>query len=102
VALSHKVLEVTLSFYTCHCMSMYTRRLQILLDERQYARLAAFASERSLSVGAAVREAIDRVVPAVTDDRAAAMKRLIAAEPMPVPAPTELRAELDELRGRRG
>ena len=80
---------------------MLNRRLQVLLDDRQYARLAAFADERNLSVGAAVREAIDRVVPATTDERASALKRLLAAEPMAVPVPADLRIELDELRGRR-
>jgi hypothetical protein len=80
---------------------MLTRRLQVLLDERQYVRLAAFAEERNLSVGAAVREAIDRVVPSTTDERTAALKRLLAATPMELPAPADLRTELDELRGRR-
>jgi len=80
---------------------MLTRRLQVLLDERQYARLAAFAAERNLSVGAAVRDAIDRVVPATTDERSSALNRLLAAEPMAVPAPAGLRVELDDLRGRR-
>lgn len=80
---------------------MLDRRLQVLLDERRYARLAAFADERNLSVGAAVREAIDRIVPATTDERAAALKRLLAAPPMAVPGPADLRDELDELRGRR-
>jgi hypothetical protein len=82
-------------------MCMLSRRLQVLLDERQYARLAAFADERNLSVGAAVREAIDRVVPSTTDERTAALKRLLAAVPMDIPAPADLRTELDELRGRR-
>jgi len=82
-------------------MHMLTHRLQVLLDENQYARLAAFAAERNLSVGAAVREAIDRVVPATTDERSSALKRLLAAEPMAVPAPAGLLVELDDLRGRR-
>lgn len=82
-------------------MCMLTHRLQVLLDEKQYARLAAFAAERSLSVGAAVREAIDRAVPATTAERSSASKRVLAATPMAVPAPETLRAELDELRGRR-
>lgn len=80
---------------------MFTHRLQVLLDEKQYARLAAFAAERHLSVGAAVRDAIDRVVPATTGERSSALQRLLAAAPMEVPAPAGLRAELDELRGRR-
>jgi hypothetical protein len=82
-------------------MHMLSRRLQVLLDETQYARLAAFAEERHLSVGAAVRDAIDRAVPSTSDERAAALERLLAASPMDVPAPTGLRSELDDLRGRR-
>jgi hypothetical protein len=82
-------------------MCMLSRRLQVLLDERQYARLAAFADERNLSVGAAVREAIDRAVPTTTGERTAALERLLAAAPMELPAPADLRTELDELRGRR-
>ena len=82
-------------------MCMLTHRLQVLLDEKQYARLAAFAAERNLSVGAAVRDAIDRVIPATTDERSSALNRLLAAEPMAVPAPAGLRVELDDLRGRR-
>jgi len=80
---------------------MLTRRLQVLLDERQYARLAAYAEERNLSVGAAVRDAIERAVPSMSSERRAAARRLLAAEPMTVPDPAELRVELDELRGRR-
>jgi hypothetical protein len=82
-------------------MRMLTRRLQILLDDRQYARLAAYAEERRLSVGAAVREAIDRAVPATTTERERAARRLLTAEPMPVPDPADLRDELGALRGRR-
>lgn len=83
-------------------MCMLTRRLQILLDERQYSRLAAFASEQNLSVGAAVRQALDRVLPTATQERTSALERVLAAAPMDTPPPAELRRELDELRGRRG
>jgi hypothetical protein len=72
-----------------------TRRLQILLDERQHGRLVAFARERGLSVGAAVREAIDLAIPASSGERAAAARRVLEAEPMPVPEISELREELD-------
>jgi hypothetical protein len=81
---------------------MLTRRLQILLDERRYERLSAYARERNLSVGAAVREVIDQAVPLNALERDAAVRELLAAPPMPVPAQAELRLELDELRGRRG
>jgi hypothetical protein len=80
---------------------MLSRRLQILLDERQYARLAAYAEERNLSVGAAVREAIDKAVPSTFSERETAARRILAAEPMPVPEPAALRRELGELRARR-
>jgi hypothetical protein len=82
-------------------MRMLTRRLQVLLDERQYARLAAFASEQNLSVGAAVRQALDQVMPAANSERTSALKRVFAATPMNTPPPAELRNELDALRGRR-
>jgi hypothetical protein len=81
---------------------MLTRRLQVLLDERQYGRLSAFARERGLSVGAAVREAIELAIPATTSERSAAARRILEAEPMPVPDPADLRRELEVVRGRRG
>jgi hypothetical protein len=81
---------------------MLGKRLQVLLDERRYQRLAAHAAERKLSVGAVVREALDRMIPATSEERSAAARRILSAEPMPVPDPTALRDELDDLRGRRG
>jgi hypothetical protein len=80
---------------------MLARRLQILLDERQYARLSAYAAERNLSVGAAVRDAIDRTVSATTPERVAAARTVLEAPPMPVPPPQELAGELEALRTRR-
>lgn len=83
-------------------MHMLQRRLQILLDEARYERLAAHAAERNLSVGAVVREALDRTIPSGRDARRAAARRILSAPPMPVGDPASLRAELDEARGRRG
>ncbi len=83
-------------------MHMLEKRLQILLDERRYARLAAHADERNLSIGAVVREAIDRMIPATTGERSSAARAILSAESMPVPGPRELRDELDALRSRRG
>jgi len=76
-------------------------RLQILLDADRHARLVAVARERGVSVATVVREAIDRGLPAPDTRRRAAARRLLAAEPMPVPEPGELSVELDELRARR-
>ena len=84
-------------------MSMYDRRLQILIDEPRYRRLAAHARERKVSVAEIVREAIDLALPADAARRMRAGRRILAAEPMPVPdSVEELKAELDGLRsGRR-
>ncbi len=83
-------------------MHMLERRLQILLDENRYQRVAAEAKHRGVSVASVIREAIDRALPATAPQRQAAGERILSAPDMPVPAdPSELRTELDELRGRR-
>jgi hypothetical protein len=76
-------------------------RLQILLDEKRHARITAVARERGVSVATVVREAIDRGVADPVDRRAAG-RRLLEAPDMDVPEPTELKRELERLRGRRG
>lgn len=81
---------------------MLDHRLQILLDDERYRRISALAQERGVSVAAVVREAIDRGLPATHSRRSAALARILAAEPMSVGSPEDLRAELDELRGRHG
>ncbi|GEL17767.1 putative antitoxin VapB7 [Pseudonocardia asaccharolytica DSM 44247 = NBRC 16224] len=78
-----------------------TRRLQILLDEDRYQRVAAAARARRTSVATVIREAIDRGLPADDDERGTALQRILSAEPAPVPDdPAELVAELHELRSR--
>lgn len=81
-------------------MSMLTRRLQVLIDEDRMKRLASEAERRNVAVSVVVREAIDAMYPVDHSQKAAAAKRILAAEPMPVPDPPELREELDALRGR--
>lgn len=76
-------------------------RLQILLDADRHARLVAVAQERGVSVATVVREAIDRGLPSTETRRRAAAKRLLAADPMPVPGPESLAEELADLRARR-
>ena len=82
-------------------MCMLNRRLQVLLDDDRYDRLARRAAERGTSVATLVREAIDVAFPAVDPDKVAAVDELLAAEPMPVPDVDDLLRELDELRSRR-
>lgn len=81
-------------------MSMFDRRLQVLIDPLQHERLAKEAERRKVSVGTIVREAIDARYPSDAEERRAALRRALDAEPMEVPSPQELRAELDEIRGR--
>jgi hypothetical protein len=83
-------------------MHMLDRRLQILLDDARYRRVATEAEQRGVSVAAVIREAIDRALPASAPKRTAAARRILEAPDMPVPDdPSALRAELEELRGRR-
>lgn len=81
-------------------MHMLEKRLQVLLDEQRWKRLSSYAAERNVSVGSVVREALDRAIPASTDERRAAARRILAAEPMDVPRPAALRRELEAFRGR--
>jgi hypothetical protein len=82
-------------------MHMLEKRLQVLLDEARWRRLSAYAAERNVSVGAVVRDALDKAIPASRDERRSAARRILAAEPMDVPRPSALRRELEALRGRR-
>jgi hypothetical protein len=84
-------------------MSMLSRRLQVLLDERQYRRLEQVAKRRRVSVSTVVRDAIDRDLRSLDDVRQrAAGRRFLDGPEMEVPDVDELLAELDALRGRRG
>ena len=82
-------------------MSMYNRRLQVLLDDDRHERIAAAARHRGVSVATVVREAIDRGLPEPESRRRAAARALLDAPDMAVPEPADLRAELEALRARR-
>lgn len=76
------------------------RRVQLLLDEPRYRKLAGEAERRRVSVAAVIREAIDQL-PSDSDKRRAAIAQVLAAEPMPVPGdPADLRRELDRAHSR--
>ena len=77
-------------------MCMLDHRLQILLDEKRYKKVADLARARSVSVAAVIRDAID-TLPDSGRRRDAAIAGILAAEPISVPEdPSELRAELDD------
>ncbi len=80
-------------------MHMLTRRLQVLLDERRYRRLRAEAHARRASVGALVRDAIDKAFPVSLERKRAALKAILSAPPIELPTDIdELKAEIDEIR----
>lgn len=62
-------------------MTVLERRLQILLDPAQYARLEAEARRRSQSVGATVRAAIDDFLDDDAERRDTARRSLLARAP---------------------
>ena len=71
------------------------RRVQLLLDETRYRKVAAEARRRHVSVASVIREAIDGLRTRV-DERRAAIAEIMTAEQMSLPAdPAELRRELD-------
>jgi hypothetical protein len=76
-------------------MCMLDHRVQILLDDERYQKVAHEAKRRGVSIAAVVREALDRL-PAEAEVRRSAIDAILAVGPMPVPAdPAELRRELD-------
>ena len=80
-------------------MCMYDRRVVLLLDEARFARVSGLAAQRGTSVASVIREAIDHGLPGPASGKAAAIRRILTAEPMPVPHdPADLKAELDTVR----
>lgn len=59
-------------------MSVMERRLQLLLDQDRYDRLARGAKDSGRSVSALIREAIDLRFPPGDEDRSAALERFLA------------------------
>ncbi|MGA7172770.1 MAG: antitoxin [Candidatus Dormiibacterota bacterium] len=81
-------------------MSMFDRRLQVLIDDARWDRLEREASRRGVAVAVLVREAIDQQIPQDAGERRSALQAILDAEPMAVPEPGRLREELDQIRGR--
>lgn len=77
------------------------RRLQLLLDEERYQRVAAAAEQRRISVAAVIRDAIDESLAPVNRRRATAARLILDAPSMEIPAGDGLLEELDDLRARR-
>lgn len=78
------------------------RRLQLLLDEARYGRVADEAQRSGRSVAAVIREAIDcRFPDGGHDIRIAAARRLLEMSAQPDPdegeSPEELKAQYEEM-----
>jgi hypothetical protein len=61
-----------------------TRRTQLLLDDELHHRLRETATQRGVSMGALIREAVEEKLARTQDARARAIQELLDAEPMPV------------------
>jgi len=81
-------------------MSMFDRRLQVLLDGARWSRLEREASRRGVPVAVLVREAIDQQIPQDAEERRSALQAILDAPSTAVPDPAPLREELDQIRGR--
>lgn len=71
-----------------------THRTHVLLDERRHRMLHKRADREGVSVGALIRDAIDRSIVDEGVERRAAFESLMAAEPMYVGDIDELEEEL--------
>ena len=81
-------------------MSMFDRRLQVLIDDARWSRLEREAGRRGVSVAVLVREAIDQLIPQDGEERRSALQAVLDAQPMAVLDSEQLREELDEIRTR--
>ncbi|MBI3245614.1 MAG: hypothetical protein HYZ50_03795 [Deltaproteobacteria bacterium] len=68
-------------------MSRYTRKIQVALTEEQYQVIAALAARDHKAIGVVVREAVESTCLRQhrAQDKAEAMRSLLAAEPAAAP-----------------
>jgi hypothetical protein len=71
-------------------MSVMERRLQLLLDQDRYDRVASVAERDGKSVAAVIRAAIDVAYPSLDEERNAALRRFLdSVAENPDTGPTE-------------
>lgn len=68
-------------------MSRYTKKVQVLLTEEQYRELSTLAAQEHKKIGVIVREALEKTCLRKhrAQEKAEAMRVLLAAEPAEVP-----------------
>ena len=71
------------------------KRAQVLLDEEQYKKLEQLARQKKVSVGALIREAIEKVYHLGKKDRIQAVRK-IAAMNLPVDEWEKMEKEIIE------
>ncbi len=78
---------------------MLTRRTQLLLDDERYRRLQRRAAETNRSVGAVIREAIDRAYPSDAMTKAQAADYFRTAPRMDISSDDDIRRDLETMYG---
>lgn len=78
-------------------MCMLTRRTQLLLDEDRYSRLEREAAATNRSVGAVIRDAIDRAFPSQSFSRAEAAAYFRDAPRLDINDPEDIRRQIDTM-----
>lgn len=82
-------------------MSGLNRRVHVLLDDDRLERLRRRAEATGTSVGALIRDAVDRELDDGPDPVAvAALESFLSAPPLPVGTPEELDRELETMMDR--
>ncbi|GAB2527423.1 ribbon-helix-helix protein, CopG family [Paramicrobacterium agarici] len=84
-------------------MATLEKRVQVLFDPEQYARLEAEARAERMSVGALIREAVDDRLDRKRSDARAALEELFARadeNPMPAMSAEEWEEHKDDLLNR--
>jgi hypothetical protein len=83
-------------------MATMTHRLQLLLDDERYDRVAEAARRQRTSVASVIRDAIDQMTADDEQARQAALQRILDAEPTPVPDdPADVKREIYEMHDER-
>lgn len=77
-------------------MATLTRRLQVRLDERRFARLEAEARVRGTTVASIVRESLDLAFPPAELSGSEAAARFLAREPIPLEDWSAVKAEIED------
>lgn len=77
-------------------MATLTRRLQVLIEERRFAQLEHIARERSTTVAALVREALDQVYARQPMSAGDAAERFLAREAIDVGTWYDAKADIED------